>query len=155
MWLGGDEHRWQGCWIPALREFCWGPLGTWWTAPKERHIFLITNKKRQGKVQLKVQTSFLPYLLFSLLKGVFGVFPVLLTEQKPHHVFCHRLCSPLETLVVRRGKVPFGGRLCWGPGKGMVGRGERRGYLGFLPGLGYSIPTLTDPPILQAAKHVF
>ena len=37
-------------------------------------------------------------------KGCLKVFPVLLTEQKPHHVFCHRLCSPLETLVVREGK---------------------------------------------------
>lgn len=60
------------------------------------------------------------------------VFPVLLAEQKPHHVFCHRLCSPLETLVVREGKslsmVPVGvegvGGLAGGGGRGERGEGR-------------------------------
>ena len=62
-------------------------------------------------------------------KGCLKVFPVLLTEQKPHHVFCHCLCSPLETLVVREGKsLSMGVEGVGGPGRGMVGRGERRGH---------------------------
>lgn len=65
-------------------------------------------------------------------KGCLKVFPVLLTEQKPHHVFCHHLCSPLETLVVKEGKslsvVHVGVEGVGGQAGGLVGRGDRRDH---------------------------
>lgn len=64
-------------------------------------------------------------------KGCLKVFPVLLTEQKPHHVFCHRHCSPLETLVVREGKsLSMGVEGVGGQAGGWwgKGRGERRDH---------------------------
>lgn len=82
----------------------------WGASLKVRHLFLQDQKKKKKKAE-GAQTSFRTWV-FLPSKGCLKVFPVLLTEQKPHHVFCHRLCSPLETLVVREGKsllmVPVG-----------------------------------------------